>query len=115
MHITLIKGYLGQTAFHMACNNNNLEIVEMILKKSTEVNIDLNATDCDTFTAFHRACDEGLRGRRVVTMMMIYLETTNLNIKALDKDGRTGLQIARENECWELEDLIVRPVFKLSR
>ena len=46
------------TAFHYACKNDCTDTVEMILQKSAELNIDLNARDDKKCTGFHYACEE---------------------------------------------------------
>ena len=33
----------GHTSFHVACSNGSTDIVELIIKKSIDLNIDLNA------------------------------------------------------------------------
>ena len=44
----------------MACENGHSKIAEMLIQKSAELNIDLNAKDrMFDRTAFHLACENG--------------------------------------------------------
>ena len=43
----------------MACKNGHLMIIEMLIQKTVEFSIDLNAEDNDGYTAFHNACKNG--------------------------------------------------------
>ena len=53
------KNNMGETPFHIACQNDNLKIVELIVQKSVECSVDLNAKDIYGWTPFHMACNEG--------------------------------------------------------
>ena len=79
------------TAFHFACKDGRSEIVEMILQRSTDLKIDLNAKDLDDYTAFHRACQKGKI--KVVEIMIEYLESTDLDLNAQGGNG-TGFHLA---------------------
>ena len=48
------------SAFHLACQNGHAKIVEMIIQKSSELNIRLNTRAHDLRTPFHFACMEGM-------------------------------------------------------
>ena len=43
VHQLLIRNEDGHTSFHVACSNGSTDIVELIIKKSIDLNIDLNA------------------------------------------------------------------------
>ena len=85
--------YTGNTAFHLACNNSNSKIVEMLIKKSTEFNIDLNAKDVFGETAFHHACRNG---HSLIVETLIQNSTEfNIDLNAITKqDGYTPFHIA---------------------
>ena len=51
------KTKFGRSALHWACFKNQLTIVEMLVKTSTEFNIDLNSKDEHGRTAFHFSCN----------------------------------------------------------
>ena len=46
----------GETGFHIACQSGDVELVELIIKKSVDFNIDLNVKDCHGKTGFQHAC-----------------------------------------------------------
>ena len=59
MKITFFKSD-GRTAFHFACQFGHSKIAEMLMNKSTELNIELNVKDkYKGITAFHSACIHG--------------------------------------------------------
>ena len=43
VHQLSIRNEDGHTSFHVACSNGSTDIVELIIKKSIDLNIDLNA------------------------------------------------------------------------
>ena len=44
---------------HFVCEDKKLKTAKMLVQKSDEFNIDLNAKDINGKTAFHWACKEG--------------------------------------------------------
>ena len=48
----------GWTGFHLACNYGNLKIVQMLVEKSFDLNINLNTKYHNEKTAFHLACEK---------------------------------------------------------
>ena len=50
------KNNSGNTAFHLACLQGNVKIVDMLMKNSAEFNIELNAKDDDSCTAHEKLC-----------------------------------------------------------
>ena len=49
----------GKTPFHMVCQNGQDDMVEIIMKNSAKLDIDLNGKDNTGMTAFHYACRNG--------------------------------------------------------
>ena len=80
-----MKGREQLTPFHTAIEHSRVEIAEMILKKYTDWNIDLNTRDLKMFTPFHTACEGGQP--EIVKLLLNYSEFTNLNITALGKSN----------------------------
>ena len=82
----------GQTAFHMACEKGHLNVVEILMNKSQELGMDLNAQDDYGRTAFHLAC---LNDHLDVAQFLI---KNSLNLKIdltiQDNDGSTALHLA---------------------
>ena len=66
------------------------------MQKSAEFNIDLNIKDIYGQTAFHVACKNKDTSRDTIHMMIENSEQFKLDIAAKDMDGRTGLQILRQ-------------------
>ena len=52
----------GYTAFHLDCKNGHIEIAELLIQKSTELNIKLNAKDKCEWTSFHLTYKNGRLG-----------------------------------------------------
>ena len=46
------------TAFHLACYKGHSKIVALLIQKSTELNINLDARDNDGYTPFHLAVED---------------------------------------------------------
>ena len=76
----------------------------MLIQKSTEFNIDLNARDEDGKTAFHFACRYGRKD--VVEMMVYNTDFFKIDLKAKDKHGKTGFQYAKEQRRNDIVDII---------
>lgn len=69
------------------------------MKKSTELNIDLNAKDISTGrNAFHYACISPYNNVNVVKMMIENAESFKIDIEAVDKNGKNGFELAKEFE-----------------
>merc|ERR1712051_203 len=49
----------GNTAFELACKNGHSKMAKVLIQKSAELNIDLNAKDWFGMTAFHNASSYG--------------------------------------------------------
>ena len=56
------------TPFHLACHYGNAKIASMILEKSEDMNIQLNAKGVNDWTAFHLACRNGQT--KIVEMLL---------------------------------------------
>ena len=97
---------MGRTAFHSACEYVSLEIVDMLLRNSAEINIDLNAKDFDGLTAYHIACQLGQV--HIVQKMIETASTHNFDIIGRTKHGKTGLMLAEKCGRRRIVDLIKR-------
>ena len=76
-------------------------VVELLIEKSSELNIDLNAvTNCGN-TAFHLACSDCSR-ENIVKLIMKNAEAFNIDLTAKNKDGKTGLQLWKGNDIGHL-------------
>ena len=97
-------GYHCETAFHLACQSGYAKIAEMIMKKSVEFNIDLNAKNYDGDTTFHFACLWGETS--IVDMMINNSESVNLDLTARNNYGQTGFQLAEMMKRFDVIKLI---------
>ena len=69
----------GITAFQSACMNGHKKMVEMLIEKSFEFGIDLNAkTKAYGTTAFHLACKFGYKD--TVNILMEKSSTYDINL-----------------------------------
>ena len=75
--------YSHGTAFHLACEYGNTEIVQSLISHSKEFNIDLNASCCEGWTAFHEACSKG----NAETVQLMISSSKDFSI---DLNARTG-------------------------
>ena len=80
------KGVNDCTALHMAASNNCLEVCEMLIRSSEE--IDLHALTTSGQTALHLAAERGFL--EVVQLLV----TTGSQVNARDNCGRTALHLA---------------------
>ena len=57
--IKIAKNEDGNMAFQLACKKGHSKVAKVLIQKSAELNIDLNAKDQYGMTAFHYACMGG--------------------------------------------------------
>ena len=62
-----------EDAYFFACENGHLEIAQILMQESVELNIDLNADDFDGNTALHLACINGHFNIAVMILEKIYI------------------------------------------
>ena len=79
------KIYKGNTLLHIACENDDLPLVQYLIEKKANV----NAQNYQEQTPLHLACYHA-NGYQVVR----HLIQNGANIKAKDKEGKTPLHIA---------------------
>ena len=84
----------GQTPFHFACIDGRSKIVEMFLKRSMELDIDLNSKDQSGMTGFHMACVYGKTS--IVEMIIDNADSSNIDLKAKTWARKTAFQIATD-------------------
>ena len=95
----------GSTAFHVACCSGQSEIVQLLIKRSTDHKIDLNAKNSSGWTGFHLAC--GFGHTEIVEMLIDNSEACKLDLSAKEyENGRTGIQLAEYLENTSLVNLI---------
>jgi len=93
-------GYVGETPFYYACLKGNLEVVKLLLNHK---NIDINLTSSNHgFIPLMRACEKGYY--EVVELILKSGKITNLNAKT--KDGKTAIDIAKENKRTNITKLL---------
>ena len=83
----------------------DLEVAEMLMQKSMELNIELNGRDNNKgWTAFHWACFNG--SSKIVEMLLQKSGNLNIDLTAIGNNGRTGFQLAKEYGRTEIVNLI---------
>merc|ERR1719245_17525 len=86
--------WLGQTAFHVACDYGRKNVAKLIMESSRKYDIDLNAKADYGKTPFHLAC---LGGRTELVKLMIESSRTyGIDLNAGDTTGGTPFHDA----CW---------------
>ena len=113
----------GMTAFHLASKNGHLKIAELIVQKSAEFNIDLDAKTDNGMTAFHFSCQAGHFKIAELIMKKSAEFKIDLNTKvigfllmtALDNEwdasyptGETALHLACRNGHSKIVEMIVQ-------
>ena len=78
----------------MACEWGHLAVAEIIMMKSLELKIDLNARHKRGKTAFPMACKRGWTN--IVNMLIQNEEIFKLDITWRDENGNTGMQFAEK-------------------
>ena len=76
----------------------------MIMRSSSKLKIDLNTTDNCGLTAFHLACRNG--HIRIIGVMIEWSESLELDLKAVDRHGKTGYQFANVRQNTAVVNLI---------
>ena len=85
----------GKTPLYIACYHGNTVIVNVLLNQES---IDINKARTDNGkTPLHTACEEGH-----VNIVGLLLSDDNININVKDKDGRTALDMASNNNIMNL-------------
>ena len=74
------------------CKSAHSKMVNILIKKSSNLKIDINAKDYSGWTAFHNACS--FRGIEVVEMMIENTESSKLDLRLKMNEGRTAFQVA---------------------
>ena len=74
----------------------------MLLQKSKEFKIKLNAKDKNGQTAFHLACKRGYTS--IVKIMIENSDSIRLGLR--DNDGKTGFQLAQGDQKTDIINLI---------
>ena len=102
LNATVGKG--KDTIFILACYFGLSKIANILITKSANLKIDLNARNRYGQTAFHYACHRGRRD--IVAMMIEHAESLKLNFKIKDMIGETAFQIAKNYGKLDIVDLI---------
>ena len=84
----------------------------MLVQKSADLNIDLNAKDQSGMTAFHLACFRGKKD--IVEMMINYADSFKIDLVAKDLDGQTGFSWAKLLGESDVVDVIKRKMPKIA-
>merc|ERR1719483_2061675 len=84
---------VGGTGFHYACRSGHIEIVELLIKNSVELNFNLNAKANNGFTGFHYACFNG--HVKMVELLIQNSVEFHINLNAKNENrGLTGYALS---------------------
>ena len=83
-----------------------MKVVEIIIQKSVEFSIDLNAKSKDGCTGFHLVCAWGWK--EIVKIMIKNATSSNLDLTARNNHGQTGFQLAKIKGMNNIVDVIKR-------
>jgi len=78
------------TPLHLACYNNNLEMIKYILERGN----DINACDCNMNTPFHILCKKGYSS----ILKELFEMKQDIHIDAQNILGKTGIHYACQNQ-----------------
>ena len=84
----------------------------MLIQKHAEFNIELNAKNSFSWTAFHFACNYGKAN--IVEMMVENAKFCKLDLTARENTGRTGYQLAKENGKTDVVNLIEEKLLSIT-
>ena len=103
----IFDGLDGNTGFQYACKSGHVELVELLIKKSVEFNIDLITKD-DSYgnTGFHYACMSGKV--KLVELLIKNSVELNLNLNAKNGKGETGYHIACSYDQVKIVGLLIK-------
>ena len=79
------------TVFHEACTKKQVKIAEVIMKKSVELEINLNAV-ADDGAGFHFPCM--FNDKNMAKLIMEKSVEFNIDLNVENSDGRTGFNLA---------------------
>ena len=104
----------GVTPFHQICRNGSLQLAELIVQESYELNIQLNSKDGSGRTAFHDACRNGQS--EIVEMLIEKSREINIEPNTKDKYGLTAFHLAclNENDDPKVVEMIIEKSKELN-
>ena len=106
-----IKDKLGWTPFHWACKNGHFQIAELILQKSIQLNIELDAKDVNSRTPLHLACIKG--HLNIAEMILEKSVILNIDITATNLYGQTAYEEANINGHSKTAEMLVKKCTEL--
>ena len=102
------KNHWDETPYLFACRKGHMNISAMILKKSAELDIDLNKRDVGDYTAFHLACQFG--HLEVAEMILENASRLKLDLNTKNQCGKTAFHIC----CMEGHSKIAEMIMNYS-
>ena len=99
------RNRFGVTPFHQICRNGFLQLAEMIVQESYELNIELNSKDGSGRTAFHEACRKGQP--EIVEILIEKIREINIEPNAKDDYGLTAFHLACLNDDPKVIEMII--------
>ena len=106
--------YKGETALHISTRKQLFKHVELLLKHSVELGIDVNATDTQDemeYVAFHHACSGSLE---MVQLFVNQAEDKGIDLNKVNAYSKSGLTIACETGSLEVIDFLLEKSSELN-
>ena len=97
--------YFGQR-YYSSSYKEHSEIAAMLLQKSTELKIDLNAKGYDRKTGFDWACNNG--NLKLVEMIIQKSAVAKIDLNNRDNDGKTAFHHACANNHLEIVEILIQ-------
>ena len=101
------KSSYGDTAFMLACQIGDPDVVQLMLEKS-DIGIDLNAKSKDGITAFMYACMQGHRPNDKNIFLLLLNNSDKIDVNARDNSGRTAYNLAHRFRYRDVVTLLER-------
>ena len=97
----------GGTVFHWAIKISHPDLVDLLLKKSVDLNVDINAYDHFGYTGFHIAC-LGIYRIQNLEVILNNADLVNIDFGAISHDGGqfTGFEYAEMANLVDVTNLI---------
>lgn len=95
---------IGETKLHIACKNNDVKSIEMLISEGFNV----NAVDNCKWTPLHEACNHGHLNAVITMIKCCRKYSKSLNFSAAGDGGITPLHDAILNEHYDVAKVLIQ-------